>query len=74
MTLAVVRFVDARVFCIWSLFSYAVLSVLSIYAITLMRKRELVVFLMSCDLMFCAGLFLTVQCVGLQCYCGISWS
>ena len=37
---------------VWSLFCYAVLSVLSSFAIILMRKREWLlnfVFLMSCD-------------------------
>ena len=32
-------------FCVWSLFYYAVLSVLSSFAIILLRKRELVALL-----------------------------
>ena len=59
-------------FGVWSLLLYALLYVLSNFAIILTRTKELVdfllnVFLMSCFLVNVLLLFLTVPWVGLQC-------
>ena len=57
--------------CFWSLFCYALLSVLSSFAIILTRKRELVPLLKISSLCFVnvslLCLFLTVSWVGLKC-------
>ena len=53
-----------------SLFWYALLCILSSFAITLKRKRELVALLLSYRCLVTVNvlwLFLTVQWVGLQC-------
>ena len=58
-------------FCVWTLFCYSVLCVLSSFAISLMGEESaliaLIVFLVSCDCYSVAWLFLTVPWVGMQC-------
>ena len=66
-------------FCVWFLFCYAVLSVLSSFAIILMREERadwftLIVFLMSCDCLCSVALPRGDIKLSAVCDCGISWS
>ena len=56
--------------CVWSLFSYAVLSVLSSFAIISLRKRELVALLW---LSFWCHAAVSEHSVSLLC-CAVGWS
>ena len=64
--------------CIWALFSHAVHSALSSFAIILLKKRELVAFLELCYCYHVAVivlyLFLMVPWVGLPPHCAMGWS
>ena len=62
-------------FCVWSLFCYTILIVLSSSAIISLRKPELVALLksFSCCHLAVLWLFITVGWSAV-CYSGISWS